>query len=1381
MKRNIADMAKARQPIKPGRAFILCTFVYCMKGWRFHIIIWWLCLWGISPSAFGQCNSDFIHYDSIGCDGQDFVIEVDTPGFNGTTIIDFCDAPASVFDTTSILGDFSVLSNPQSISLVQDDSGNWFGFVKDINLSSLVRFDFGSSLQNTPTSSSVTVNSSLSLNSTSRSGIEFMKLNGNWYGLAATTAERLFILEFGTDFTQNTINAIAYSNPGGNLFNPACLDPVFIDDSLYVFIMNQTGVLSILNFGQSFDSLQSATTNTTFQTAGYMTNARAIEVIVACGNIHVFGGDRNTARVAQLNFGNSVNNTPAHQLLTSDALTAAEMKSTFSGGKYQLWVKTSHSTRAFTRIEMDNTLTNVLNVTNYANASQVYSGYGFDLVYVDGHYEVMTTLNSPASINWLRLADSCQATTPFAMGDSAATQFSDTGTFAMSVHLVDSNAFRHTYYVEAPVFYAPSADFDFDGFCVGVPTSFSDSTGSVYGLASWEWDFGTNDTAQQQHPSYTYADTGSYQIGLVVGNIAGCQDSAYDSITIHPSPVANFGTSLSCQGKNTVFTDSSTVLGGTITQSLWLFPSIGDTLSGLTMVTAFDSNGLIGFSHVAISDQGCVDTVSGSIDVLPSPVVDIDIGSTCFGDTTEFVNNTQSSIPYTHFWHFDDGSANSTAEHELHYYADTGTYGFYYIATGQNQCADTLSLDLRISVTSPISLQLPPTNVCEYEVNDFLDITDYSPEVVNFRIWSSDTDSIFANPAPFQFDSAQASKNMALQTVIGTNCAIDTTFSIRILEGVTAQFVPEDLCHEDTVTFRDTSLLPADQQIASTLWKFGDGSTGSGYPIDHSYIDPGLYNVTYVIESDSGCESSIAYDIRVVERPVIDLSFDNLICSGLELGHEVLTTIDPDDMIDSVWWGFQANGMDTTLADDEGSVIVPFSGAPLLVSYYLETRQGCSEVFTDSTTAIQSPVVDFSFDTACAGSYTQLTDNYEGSNYDWNWFINNTYNLVTDDPAVLFPGRGAFPVTLTLTDITGCWDSLTKDVIVSAIDSLWVATFGFCEGSVGQLTVEGDLYHDEPSFIEWSVNGTDQYFGSTAQFPLNDGTEYGYLLEYHTKNGCVSFFEGIETAEPSPEISIQTTREDVSNLTFTFETDGDSTLEHVSWFFGDGASRDSIAALHTYSTLGQYNVEAWAVFANGCQATATKRLNVGDVTLQLHLTDFQFKSLTEGTGFSATMVNTGLITVESAQLSLGSEKGERVAEHWSGSLAPQQSLTFDLATEVLDLASFYCLELTTANDSVGITDEVLCIRSGDALTVSEVFPNPTDDQTSLYIYTGSDVDVELSLFSVLGSELDAFDYSLTASGFGQRVDINLSALNSGTYILHIEVDNEIFARSIVRR
>jgi subtilisin family serine protease len=59
-----------------------------------------------------------------------------------------------------------------------------------------------------------------------------------------------------------------------------------------------------------------------------------------------------------------------------------------------------------------------------------------------------------------------------------------------------------------------------------------DFTDLSAGVVSWHWHFGDGSSSQEQHPSHTYRNEGTYVVSLSVSNAAGCSDFATDTIQV---------------------------------------------------------------------------------------------------------------------------------------------------------------------------------------------------------------------------------------------------------------------------------------------------------------------------------------------------------------------------------------------------------------------------------------------------------------------------------------------------------------------------------------------------------------------------------------------------------------------------------------------------------------------------------------------------------------------------------------------------------------------------------------------------------------------------------------------------------------------------------
>jgi gliding motility-associated-like protein len=63
----------------------------------------------------------------------------------------------------------------------------------------------------------------------------------------------------------------------------------------------------------------------------------------------------------------------------------------------------------------------------------------------------------------------------------------------------------------------PVADFSFDTYCINTPVRFTNlSQVAGSGTVNWLWNFGDNNTSTQQQPTYTYTQSGIYNVSLRV-------------------------------------------------------------------------------------------------------------------------------------------------------------------------------------------------------------------------------------------------------------------------------------------------------------------------------------------------------------------------------------------------------------------------------------------------------------------------------------------------------------------------------------------------------------------------------------------------------------------------------------------------------------------------------------------------------------------------------------------------------------------------------------------------------------------------------------------------------------------------------------------------
>lgn len=185
----------------------------------------------------------------------------------------------------------------------------------------------------------------------------------------------------------------------------------------------------------------------------------------------------------------------------------------------------------------------------------------------------------------------------------------------------------------------PSANFSATTVCQGDVTEFTNTSSVPSGSYTSFWDFGDGFTSSDDEPGYTYAAAGDYTVMLVVTSDLGCTDTATKTVTVIPTPQADFIADPVCFGEAVVFNNVSSVPsgGGSIADVKWLLGD-GSVSFEATPSHMYSAPGSYLASLIVTSTSGCVDTISKAVVVHELPDTTIrPFGPTefCPGDSVE--------------------------------------------------------------------------------------------------------------------------------------------------------------------------------------------------------------------------------------------------------------------------------------------------------------------------------------------------------------------------------------------------------------------------------------------------------------------------------------------------------------------------------------------------------------------------------------------------------------------------------------------------------------------------------------------------------------------------------------------------------------------------
>lgn len=271
------------------------------------------------------------------------------------------------------------------------------------------------------------------------------------------------------------------------------------------------------------------------------------------------------------------------------------------------------------------------------------------------------------------------------------------GNYTVELETLGSNGCISKKSLPLQIFSVPQPNFNIDlppFSCNGTPTQFNDLTPSLTdsNLGTWEWDFNDqNASASIQHPQYTYALSGDYNVSLTVTSDQGCGATTNKTITIAQSPQPVIVNTPACVETAVVLQD-----GAATSASTWQWQVDNNFYFTESPSHVFATPGDYEISLTLTASNGCVGTTTKQVAVPLPLTVNFESAFNCANTAAQFtavVNDVAD--PVTNYsWFFGDVTRSGATVNYL--YNAPGTEEVQLIATTQNGCAYTTTKAITI-------------------------------------------------------------------------------------------------------------------------------------------------------------------------------------------------------------------------------------------------------------------------------------------------------------------------------------------------------------------------------------------------------------------------------------------------------------------------------------------------------------------------------------------------------------------------------------------------------------------------------------------------------------------------------------------------------------
>ncbi len=241
---------------------------------------------------------------------------------------------------------------------------------------------------------------------------------------------------------------------------------------------------------------------------------------------------------------------------------------------------------------------------------------------------------------------------------------------------------------------------------------------------------------------------------------------------------------------------------------------------------------------------------------------------------------------------------------------------------------------------------------------------------------------------------------------------------------------PSTVFTDGVINFDGSASYDLDGYVASYVWNFGDGTTGSGVTSSHSYLDNGEYSVTLTVFDDEGAKGSKTASVIVKNRaPVAKLTASATILDKQEtVTFDASGSYDPDGTIVSYSWAF---GDGNTGAGVHVSHSYSNVGS-YTVTLTVTDNDGATDIGSTTKTVRNSSPVAIIAETA-ESLYVGDTVTFNAAEshdpdgyivaYAWDFGDGTTATGITTSHA--YEDNGVYTVTLTVTDNDGATGSAT--------------------------------------------------------------------------------------------------------------------------------------------------------------------------------------------------------------------------------------------------------------------------------------------------------------------------------------------------------------------
>ena len=248
--------------------------------------------------------------------------------------------------------------------------------------------------------------------------------------------------------------------------------------------------------------------------------------------------------------------------------------------------------------------------------------------------------------------------------------------------------------------------------------------------------------------------------------------------------------------------------------------------------------------------------------ILP-PLVN-NSGPYCVGETINLTANGQAGATYS--W-TGPGGFSSNQQNPTRPNCTMAMAGIY-------TCTIALGGQTNSATTEVVVYPMPTANfnftsVCVGNTTSFNSTSTINPsgQQINLYSWDfGDGQSGIGQNVTHTYQTP-GTYSVTLTVSTGGHCTDQITKSVPVYALPSCNFTYTTVCQGTATEFTSTATSSPGNNITNYQWNFGDGQTGQGQTVSHTYAQAGTYQVTHTVQTSGSCSDTRTQNVPVNASP----------------------------------------------------------------------------------------------------------------------------------------------------------------------------------------------------------------------------------------------------------------------------------------------------------------------------------------------------------------------------------------------------------------------------------------------------------------------------------------------------------------------------------